>query len=127
MGSDLDSTDPDNLPPQVLLYVQRVTAAVSRTQLPARNMKRKIFIDDSTISFLLDLSNFRKLRASLFNGVHDKGYLNSLYVKRADVIDWCGKEYLEVPSFWQTKNQGILSSLSYDTSDDENEGWYKNN
>lgn len=124
IGFDPDTTYPENLPPEVLLYIQRIAAAVFREQLPARNKKRAIFIDDSTLSFIIDLPHFRKLKAFIFNGVLDKNYLNSIYVKRANVIDWCLKEYLEVPNFWQTKTQSVLSNLSYDTSDDENEGWY---
>lgn len=124
VGHDPETTDPNNLPSEVALYIQRVSAAIFRNQLPARNKKRVIFIDDSFISFLIDFKHLKNLRACVFDGRFDKSYLTTIYVRRPHVIEFCAKEFLEVPSFWQTKNQNIISNASYDSSDDENITWY---
>lgn len=125
IGCDPESTDPQNLPKEVKLYLHRMAAAIFRNQLPARNKKRVILLDESLFArLIIDYKHFKKLRQCTKDDIFDKTYLSSIYVRRPHVIGWCIKEYLEIPAFWQTKNQSILSNLSYDTSDDENEGWY---
>ena len=123
-SSDSESTDPKNIPKEVQLYLHRLAAAIFRNQLSARNKKRVILIDNSLISLLIDLRHFKKLRQCTSEDIFDKAYLNSIYVRRTHVIDWCAKEYLQIPPIWRLKDQDNLIGSEYDSSDDENEGWY---
>lgn len=119
------STDPNNLSKELKLHVHRLAAAIFRGHLPARNKKRRILMDDSLLVTLLDYKHYRQLKNCIQEDHFDKSYLNSIYVGRAQVIDWCTKQYLDIPPIWHSKTtNGNLEQISYDSSDDENEGWY---
>jgi adenylate kinase family enzyme len=123
-NSDPESNEIDKFPEEVKLNIHRITAAIFRNQLPARNKKRVILIDNSLLAWLIDFRHFKILRACINNDFFDKSYLNSIYVRRTHVISWCEKEYLPVPYIWDNKSQTVIANSEYDSSDDENDNWY---
>lgn len=123
-NSDPDLSTVENLTEDVKLNIHRIASAIYRSQLQARNKKEPILINNSLFATLIDFSHFLKLRACIYKDVFDKKYLNSIYIRRAHVIDWCEKEYLNVPAMWEYKNKSSLTNVEYDSSDDENITWY---
>lgn len=122
---DPDSTDLNNLPKDLKFAIQRILAAILRDDLPARGKKLAIFNDDSIFTFAFDFRHFYRIYKCIHRDVFNKAYLNSIYVKRAPVLDWCKKEYLDPPPCWQIEDKKLIEDDSaYDSSDDENEGWY---
>lgn len=82
-------------------------------------------MDDSFFTFVLDFQHFRKFRQCLRNDEFDKSYLNSIYLKRGDVLRWCQSEFLIPPPIWQVAEMVVIKSDEpLDDSDDDKDGWY---
>jgi len=124
-GYDADATDPENLPKDLQVVIQRLLAAILRNNLSARGKKLSILMDDSLFTIIFDFRHFYRIYKCIHNDVFNKTYLNSIYVKRSLVLDWCKKEYIDPPPIWkiEDKKSSVMDSV-YDPSDDENEGWY---
>jgi len=120
-----ESTDQNNLPSDTKIAIHRIMSAILGSKLTVRNKTFQIFLDDSFLNFIFDFSHYRKFSQCLKRDVFNKSYLDSLYVKRPDVIAWCQSDFLTIPSIWQLRVQDNLQNASeYDASEDENEGWY---
>lgn len=124
-GHDPESTNPKNLPKDLQVVIQRLLSAIMRNRLPARGKKLAILMDDSIITAIIDFRHIYRIYQCIHNDVFDKTYLNSVYVRRANLIDWCKSEYLESPPVWNIEDKKLPSvDKAYDSSDDENESWY---
>ena len=123
-NSNADSSDETHLTPEVKIFIQRILVAINGGKISVRNRRFQIFQDDSTITFLLDLGHFRKFNQCLRKDIFNKVYLDSLYVKRAEILAWCETDFLSPPHIWQSKISLPNNPDIYDSSDDENEGWY---
>ena len=124
-GHNPESTDPKNLPKDLQFIIQRLLSAIIRNTLPARGKRMSILMDDSLFTIVVDFRHIYRIFRCVHNDVFDKAYLNSIYVKRAPLLDWCKIEYLEPPPIWKIEdNKSAFTSSAYDSSDDENEGWY---
>ncbi|WP_292993176.1 hypothetical protein [Nitrosomonas sp.] len=122
IGADPDKTDPSAISPELRTAIHRLMHAMYSREISARWKGWRIFIDDSFISsvfdFFHDLRFIQCLRSNKFN----KAYLDSLYVKRNEVINWCiNVARLEPPPCWATTK--LQSTEAVDT-DDENKNWY---
>lgn len=121
--ADPEITDENNLPGNLKITIQRIMNAIMWNHLRVRTRRWRIFTDESILTFILNFSHYRKFNQCLRGNVFNKAYLNSLYVKRPEVLAWCQKDFLAAPPIWGLeKNLDVENK--YDTSDDENEGWY---
>lgn len=124
-GHDPELTDPKNLPKDLQLALQRMLAAVLRNNLAARGKRFAILMDGTLLTFLVDFRHFYRIYKCIHNDVFDKTYLNSIYIRRANLIDWCKKEYINPPPIWKVETEKLTDlDSTYDASEDENEGWY---
>lgn len=123
-GVDPETTDENNLPLDLKATIQRIMGAVDQRRLTLRNRRFKVFMDESLFIYLIDFFHHRKFNKCLRSDIFIKSYLDSLYVRRAEVLNWCQKDFLTPPPIWQLEKPVINSEDKYDSSDDENEGWY---
>lgn len=117
------SRDSDFLSDDIKLNIQRMASAIFRNDLSARGRYLAILGDDSIFTTLIQFKHLIKLSRCIHKGQFDKNYLSKIYIRRSNFIAWCEKEYIEPPSDW--KNESHRPQVTaYDSSDDENEGWY---
>lgn len=125
VGQNPELTDPNNLSKDLQFVIQRLLAAIMRNNLPAKGKKLAIFSDDSIFTIVFDARHFYRIYKCIHNDIFNKSYLNSIYVRRANVIDWCKKEYIDLPPIWKLEDGKLPNvEVTYDSSDDENVGWY---
>ena len=78
--------------------------AIRNRKISVRTRKRSIFIDDSVISLIVDTPHYLKTLNCLLKDAINKAYLDSLYVKREEVIDLCIRSHYDPPSCWMPKH-----------------------
>ncbi len=105
LWADLDpeNTDTKAIPPLLREHIIRLIIAIRNKVITARTRDGVIFEDNSIIFFFKNMSHYFKTRICLSWGVFDKSYLDSLYVKREEVIDLCIKSYCDFPPCWTPK------------------------
>ncbi|PTQ85111.1 hypothetical protein [Nitrosomonas ureae] len=84
-------------------------------------------MDNSFLSSIFDLYHTVKFYQCFRKNKFDKAYLDSLYIKRNEVLSWCKNViYLDPPPCWVLKtissNDDITAEV--EDTDDENNGWY---
>jgi len=99
-GYNPEKTDPGNLPKQVELNLKRLSAAIINRSLAVRTKNVAIFIDDSVLEYLLNIRHFFKLLKCRSGKSINKDYLESIYVRRPNFLDWCEKEKYPNSDFW---------------------------
>lgn len=122
-GLDSDTTNENEIPQNLKITIHRIVNAVMWRNLSVRNRRWQIFADDSLLTFIFDFSHYRKCGKCLKSNYFSKSYLDSLYVKRPEVIAWCQKDFLPIPSIWQL-GKIVVPNDKYDSSDDDNHSWY---
>lgn len=122
-GFDPEQTDPANLPQEIKDSIHRLLSAIWRQGLTGRTKRFAIFMDESFLSFVMDFKHFLRFYKCIKRGVFDKDYLNSIYVRRPEVIAFCEKEYLTVPPIWRIEE--LVQHMPIEEQDDENQGWYE--
>ena len=100
---DSESTDTKAIPPALREHIIRLVIAIRNRVITARTRDGVIFADNSIINFFDDIPHYIKTRICLLWGIFDKSYLDSLYVKREEVIDLCIKSYCDFPPCWTPK------------------------
>lgn len=101
---DPEESDENTLSPELKQYVHRLLEAVDRQDISVRNNFRKIFVDESFISFIADFFHVIKIKSHLKSNKSNKIYLDSLYVKRSEVLNWCINDArLDPPPCWAPK------------------------
>jgi adenylate kinase family enzyme len=124
-GVNCNEFNEDELPEEVRLYIHRILAAINSKKITVRNKSMQIFHEETWVDFIFDLKHHIKINRCLKKDIFVKEYLDSLYVKRSEVLSWCINDFLEPPFIWRTENSfGVQVSNFYDSSDDDNEGWY---
>lgn len=105
LWADLDpeNTDTKAIPPAFREHIIRLVIAIRNRVITARTRDGVIFEDNSIIFFFEDIRHYLKTRICLSWGIFDKSYLDSLYVKREEVIDLCIKSYCDFPPCWTPK------------------------
>jgi hypothetical protein len=121
-----DNSDPSALPNEVKQGIHRTLSAIANRAITARNRKKVIFADEDTFEFLFfEIFNYLKLLKVQRKSVYDKSFLDSVYVKRAEVLRWCQNDFLDPPPIWQLSESNSSSSVSNDNDDeDEETSWY---
>ncbi|AEJ00171.1 hypothetical protein Nit79A3_0266 [Nitrosomonas sp. Is79A3] len=89
IGADPDKTDPNAISPELRTAIHRLMHAMSSREISARWKGWRIFIDDSFISSVFDSFHYLRFIQCFINNKFNKAYLDSLYVKRNEVINWC--------------------------------------
>ena len=122
IGADPDKTDPNAISPELRTAIHRLMHAMFGREISARWKGWRIFIDDSFISSVFDSFHYLRFIQCFINNKFNKAYLDSLYVKRNEVINWCiDVVRLDPPPCW------AITKLQYAGAadiDDENKGWY---
>jgi hypothetical protein len=103
---DIDpiETDVNAISPEVSSAIHRLMFAILKNEISVRTRERLIFIDDSVLSLAVDVLHYKKFSSCLKQDNFNQKYLDSLYVKRNEVLDWCAKIYCEPPSCWLPKH-----------------------
>lgn len=118
-GKDSNTSDPNDLPPEIKAGVYRVLVAIRNKLISVRDHEGIIILGGSFWTVLFSFSHLLKVSACLTKSRFDKEYLDSLYVWRPEVMRWCANDQLPVPSVWQIESAA-------DSSDESNdEHWYK--
>lgn len=123
VGADADSSDPVSLSPELKDAIHRLMSAAINRAIPIRTRRFIIFMDDSAISLMLDFLHLRRFWKCLRKDVFDKAYLDSIYMKRSDVLRWCQNEFLPPPPIWRVQDAHVSVS-SHDSDEDEPADWY---
>jgi hypothetical protein len=101
--ADPDKTDTNAISPKLRENIIRLMLAIRNKKISARTRKRSIFIDDSVISLIVDTPHYLKTLSCLLKDAINKSYLDSLYIKREEVIDLCIRSHYDPPSCWMPK------------------------
>lgn len=99
-GYHPEKTESDNLPIQVKLNLQRLATSILNNSLRAQTKKVSIFTDDLLFTFLFEAKHFFRLLYCKWGKSFNKNYLQSIYVKRPNFLEWCEKEKLPYTDFW---------------------------
>jgi len=120
--ADPDKTDPNAISTELRIAIHRLMHAMSTKEITARWKGLRIFRDDSFLSSVFDLYHDFKFYRCLRSNRFDKHYLDNLYAKRNEVINWCvDVARLDPPSCWAAIS--LQTSRSTET-DEENKNWY---
>ena len=108
----------ESLPPQTKEHIYRLMYATVNQQLSIRNKHRAFFLDDSILSTIIDFPHLVKYVKCQRRGIIDKDYLDSIYVRRSEVLRWCQQEFITPPAIWRLiPDEELLV--------EENAGWYE--
>ncbi|PXW78936.1 hypothetical protein C8R34_1743 [Nitrosomonas sp. Nm84] len=77
-------------------HLIRLILAIINRKIIARTRSGVVFEDNSIITFIDDLPHYFRTWICLTKGVSNKDYLESLYVKREEVIDLYIKTYIDL-------------------------------
>ena len=126
-NSDPDTSDANSLSPAPTQAIHRLLVAITNRDISVRTENMVILDDDSLATAIIDSPHRIKINNCLKNDRFNKIYLNSLYVKRNEVVDWCTKAYLDPPSCWIPKNltKEQVVSKADNPDDDDQDGWYE--
>lgn len=123
---DPENSDPNALSVELRQAIHRLLVAIANRDISARTKNIVILNNDDVITVLFDARHRRKISKCLTDNKFDKTHLDSIYVKRNEVLDWCAKAYLDPPSSWAPKNlvkEQVVSESA--DSDDDQDGWYE--
>ncbi len=95
-----DETDTKAMPPKLRELIIRLILAIRNRRITARTRNNGMVFENDLISFIDDIPHYFKTRMCLSYGVFNKHYLDSLFVKREEVIELCMKSYYKPPPFW---------------------------
>lgn len=125
VGVDPVTSESEQISDELKNAIHRLMHAAINQVIPSRTRRFILFMDDSFFTMVVDFRHSMKFRKCLRKDEFDKVYLNSIYLKRGDVLRWCLSEYLIPPPIWQVADFGIVKSNELiDDSDDDKDGWY---
>lgn len=122
VDADCEKSDSSALSKDLKEAIHRLMSASINRNISVRTRRMIFFTDDSFLSCVLDIRHLRRFWKCLRNNEFDKTYLDSLYLKRGDVLRWCQNEFLSPPPIWKTK-EAINSND--DEADNENNQWHE--
>lgn len=123
VSADSTKTDPTAVSTELRVAIHRLMHAMANGKITVRWKGLRIFMDESYISSILDIYHIYKFYRCLRKNKFDKNYLNNLYAKRSEVIDWCiNVERLDPPPCWTINNPQSLHLIDID---EESDGWYE--
>jgi len=126
LNLDPDKSDPANIPQEAAELIHKIILGYLKKVLVLRRRSGRRVPVDSLVFLFRDENFYRvKLWDCLSKGIYDKEFLSGLYLERANLLQWCEKEFIPFPSFWMPQLEEDNSSGSLTDADDENEGWYE--
>lgn len=100
-GYDADATDPLNLPEDVKYWIHKVILGYFSKDLTLRRKSGRRVVDEDIYLLVFNITPWRtRLWKCLTIDTFDKDFLNSFYVMRSQIINWCSKEHVDPPGFW---------------------------
>lgn len=125
VGAEPEKTDLNSMDEDLKHSIHRLMSAAVSRAIPSRTRRLLLFMDDSFFTLVFDFRHFRRFSKCLRHDVFDKAYLNSIYLKRGDVLRWCQSEFLAPPPIWKVVELDTpKSNEQLDDSDDDKDGWY---
>lgn len=125
-NAPLENSDPANLPSEIKHNIHRVLAAIGNKSISARNKKGLIFADNGAFDFyVFELFNYLKLIRMQRTSKFDQPFLDSIYVKRPEVLRWCQNDFITPPQFWAPAIPAAATPEETQTDEDEETGWYE--
>ena len=115
VNADPNKTNTSAISPKLREYIIRLVIAVRNRVITARTRQGAIFEDNSFFTVLEDTPHYFKTLRCLTGGVFNKTYLDSIYVKRDEVIDFCIKSYYDFPPCWEPKRLNYESITTKET------------
>lgn len=118
LWADIEEAPDAPLNPAVKLQIHRILVAIRNNLIKVRNKRLGvIFESESTFDFIFFyISHHLRFNACLRKDKFDKNYLNSLYVWKPEVIQWCNQHQHTIPTIW-------LEQAEEAEEDSENQEW----
>lgn len=104
IDADPIETDTNAMSQELKDAIHQLMFAIRKNEISVRTRERLIFIDNSVISLAAEALHYKKIDSCLKQDQFNQKYLDSLYVKRNEVLDWCARIYCEPPSCWVPKH-----------------------
>lgn len=125
VNADPEKSDCNALSAELKEVIHRLMSAAFNRTISVRTRRMAFFNDDTFLSIIFDSHHFTKFWKCLRSDVFNKAYLDTIYLKRGDVLRWCQNEFLLPPPIWQTAIANTLASHELtDDSDDDKDNWY---
>jgi hypothetical protein len=103
--ADPDKTDTNAVSSELKNAIHRLLLAITSKNITARTRRWAILEDDSIFTSPIDFYHRLKLYPCLKLNKFNKSYLDNLYVKRDEVINWCiNVAHRDPPSCWSPVN-----------------------
>ena len=111
-GYNPEQTDPANLPVPVVDKVQKLIWGFLGSHLALRKAKGWRVPPDNLFLFLFNVNRIRVRLWDIATGErpYDRKFLSGLFVRRAQLLQWCEKEYLAPPKIWAPAFSGSDSA-----------------
>lgn len=122
VGANPDKSDPNALSAELKEAIHRLMSAAISRAISIRTRRMIFFEDDSFFSLFFDFRHLKNFRKCLRGGEFNKAYLDSIYIKRGEVLRWCQNEFLTPPPIWKLE---LITGGANDESDDETAQWHK--
>ena len=101
VGADPDKSDPNALSTELKEAIHRLMSAAISRAITIRTRRMKFFMDETFLSIIFEFHHYKKFWKCLNGDEFNKAYLDSIYVKRGDVLRWCQNEFHEPPPVWR--------------------------
>jgi hypothetical protein len=127
VGTDPDQTDPNAPLPELKDAIHRLMSAAYSRTISIRTRRFAVFMDESFFTLITDFPHYRKFWKCLRHDEFNKAYLDSIYVKRGDVLRWCQNEFLSPPPIWQLaeiENSPASRNANKEDEEEEDSSWY---
>ena len=99
-NADPNKSDPNTLSFELVEAIHRLLSAIVIRAIAARTRRISILDNDSIGTVIFDSIHHIKINTCLRKDRFDKDYLDSIYVKRSDVLNWCDRERIAPPALW---------------------------
>ena len=127
VGADPETSDPARLSIELKEVILRLMHASLNQVISVSTRNRAFFFEESFLASIIDHGHFNRHIKCLRKDVFDKTYLDSIYVKRSDVLRWCQSEFLSPPPIWriiESANFPVSENGIKEAEEDEDSSWY---
>ncbi|SEN01439.1 hypothetical protein [Nitrosomonas marina] len=124
-GEESDKTDPNAISPELRIAIDRLIRAIGGKEISGRWKGYRIFFDNSIFSFIFEIRHVIQFYRFLIHNNISRNYLDNLYVKRNEVINWCENiALLDPPPCWALKKLSDSENSNSIPEDENITGWY---
>jgi hypothetical protein len=120
------STDINNLPAPVLADIDTLLLAYVRDEISLRTSYGYRVLGHTVLQTLFGLDeDYERISDQLYRKKPlDASYLDTIYVRRSELLHWCEKEYREPPACWTPQFLKVAEKpLPEDVEEAEGDGW----